>query len=384
MQLSTIAASAIGSNTVALMLAVVSYLACYRRFHKKTATSACLFLMLLLTGLSAVSDTISSILDGQPGNAVRIILYIVNTCSFITTVMLLTAWLLFLFAFFDGKLKKPHFLLTHIPMLVGIILILANPFLPLFFTITPENTYLRLPGYYVLVVVELAILASSILYHFIDKRHAEPFQFYSMVIFLAPILIGVILQACFYGVSLQWPSVAIGIVGLFLTIQNQSIYRDSLTGLYNRAYLTYLQQRYRLKNVSLAAIMIDLNDFKNINDQFGHQMGDKALVEAARTFVSIVGKKGNVIRYAGDEFLIFIRSPENEIGETFIRQINEAFAKQKQTEERPYFLSVSMGFLEYRLNSSNSLDDLLFRIDEKMYEAKKRFHESHHLSRQYE
>ncbi|HBS02912.1 MAG TPA: hypothetical protein DEA63_03490 [Firmicutes bacterium] len=384
MQLSTIAASAIGSNTVALMLAVVSYLACYRRFHKKTATSACLFLMLLLTGLSAVSDTISSILDGQPGNAVRIILYIVNTCSFITTVMLLTAWLLFLFAFFDGKLKKPHFLLTHIPMLVGIILILANPFLPLFFTITPENTYLRLPGYYVLVVVELAILASSILYHFIDKRHAEPFQFYSMVIFLAPILIGVILQACFYGVSLQWPSVAIGIVGLFLTIQNQSIYRDSLTGLYNRAYLTYLQQRYRLKNVSLAAIMIDLNDFKNINDQFGHQMGDKALIEAARTFVSIVGKKGNVIRYAGDEFLIFIRSPENEIGETFIRQINEAFAKQKQTEERPYFLSVSMGCLEYRLNSSNSLDDLLFRIDEKMYEAKKRFHESHHLSRQYE
>ena len=384
MQLSTIAASAIGSNTVALMLAVVSYLACYRRFHKKTATSACLFLMLLLTGLSAVSDTISSILDGQPGNAVRIILYIVNTCSFITTVMLLTAWLLFLFAFFDGKLKKPHFLLTHIPMLVGIILILANPFLPLFFTITPENTYLRLPGYYVLVVVELAILASSILYHFIDKRHAEPFQFYSMVIFLAPILIGVILQACFYGVSLQWPSVAIGIVGLFLTIQNQSIYRDSLTGLYNRAYLTYLQQRYRLKNVSLAAIMIDLNDFKNINDQFGHQMGDKALIEAARTFVSIVGKKGNVIRYAGDEFLIFIRSPENEIGETFIRQIDETFARQNQTEERPYFLSVSMGFLEYRLNSSNSLDDLLFRIDEKMYEAKKRFHESHHLSRQYE
>ncbi len=43
-----------------------------------------------------------------------------------------------------------------------------------------------------------------------------------------------------------------------------------------------------------------------------------------------------------------------------------------------------MGCLEYRLNSSNSLDDLLFRIDEKMYEAKKRFHESHHLSRQYE
>ena len=384
MQLSTIAASAIGSNTVALMLAVVCYLACYRRFHKKTATSACLFLMLLLTGLSAVSDTISSILDGQPGNAVRIILYIVNTCSFITTVMLLTAWLLFLFAFFDGKLKKPHFLLTHIPMLVGIILILANPFLPLFFTITPENTYLRLPGYYVLVVVELAILASSILYHFIDKRHAEPFQFYSMVIFLAPILIGVILQACFYGVSLQWPSVAIGIVGLFLTIQNQSIYRDSLTGLYNRAYLIYLQQRYRLKNVSLAAIMIDLNDFKNINDQFGHQMGDKALIEAARTFVSIVGKKGNVIRYAGDEFLIFIRSPEKGIGETFIRQIDETFARQNQTEERPYFLSVSMGFLEYRLNSSNSLDDLLFRIDEKMYEAKKRFHESHHLSRQYE
>lgn len=384
MQLSTIAASAIGSNTVALMLTVVCYLACYRRFHKKTTTSACLFLMLLLTGLSAVSDTISSVLDGQPGTAIRIILYITNTCSFITTLMLLAVWLLFLFAFFDGKLKKAHFLLTHIPMLVGIIVLIANPFLPMFFTITSENTYLRLPGYYVLVVVELVILASSILYHFIDKRHAEPFQFYSMIVFLTPILIGVILQACFYGVSLQWPSVAIGIVGLFLTIQNQSIYRDSLTGLYNRAYLIYLQQRYRLKNVNVAAIMIDLNDFKSINDQFGHQMGDKALIEAARTFVTIVGKEGSVIRYAGDEFLIFVRSPSKGIGETFISQINDAFAKQKQTRERPYLLSVSMGCLEYRLDNNNSLDDLLFRIDEKMYEAKKRFHETHHLSRQYE
>ena len=66
------------------------------------------------------------------------------------------------------------------------------------------------------------------------------------------------------------------------------------------------------------------------------------------------------------------------------REINEAFAKQATTPERPYSISLSMGSIQCRLSNSDSLDEFMNQIDKRMYESKKRYHEAHHLSREYE
>ena len=65
-------------------------------------------------------------------------------------------------------------------------------------------------------------------------------------------------------------------------------------------------------------------------------------------------------------------------------EINEAFAKQATTPERPYSISLSMGSIQCRLSNSDSLDEFMNQIDKRMYESKKRYHEAHHLSREYE
>ena len=100
--------------------------------------------------------------------------------------------------------------------------------------------------------------------------------------------------------------------------------------------------------------------------------------------MSVVGESGSVVRYAGDEFLIIVPSEEKDVSEKYMSEINEAFAKQATTPERPYSISLSMGSIQCRLSNSDSLDAFMNQIDKRMYESKKRYHEAHHLSREYE
>ena len=384
MELSPLAISAIGGNAIALALMGICYWSCFYRFHKGVRTSQCLFWMLIVTSIVSVTEILSSVFDGWSGTGMRVVLYALNSVNFLAALVMMVLWLLFFLAYFTKKASKTHILLTHIPMAIGIILVILNLFFPIFFYLDANNAYVRGYGYYALLVLELSAAACTVFSTIFVRRHMEPFKNLSTYLFFTPIFVGCILQACFYGLALQWPSIAIGITGLILSAQNQSIYRDPLTGLYNRVYLSYLQRNFFTRKKTFTVIMADINDFKSVNDEFGHKIGDKALIDTARTLVSVVGESGSVVRYAGDEFLIIIPSEEKDVSEKYMSEINEAFAKQATTPERPYSISLSMGSIQCRLSNSDSLDEFMNQIDKRMYESKKRYHEAHHLSREYE
>ncbi len=99
-----------------------------------------------------------------------------------------------------------------------------------------------------------------------------------------------------------------------LTNQNQMLKeqnrRDDLTGLYNRAYLEQLlaaeYQMARDNNFPLSVVFIDLDHFKQINDRFGHQAGDEALVHCARIILENTRHSDLVARYGGEEFVAIL------------------------------------------------------------------------------
>ncbi len=92
------------------------------------------------------------------------------------------------------------------------------------------------------------------------------------------------------------------------------IFEDELTGLYNRRFLyNYLQQNVKWDSLAehpVSLLMIDLDNFKEINDTHGHDAGDQALVHVAKLVREVAGEKYLSIRYAGDEFMIVL--PEED------------------------------------------------------------------------
>ncbi|WP_155834016.1 sensor domain-containing diguanylate cyclase [Butyrivibrio sp. VCD2006] len=106
-------------------------------------------------------------------------------------------------------------------------------------------------------------------------------RFFPIYLMIGPIALGCALQLIFFGVSLIWVSLAVGMTSIYMSIQNEFSYLDALTGLYNRAYLFYKAESFS-KHKEIGGIMIDVDYFKSINDTYGHSAGDNALIDVAK------------------------------------------------------------------------------------------------------
>jgi len=99
--------------------------------------------------------------------------------------------------------------------------------------------------------------------------------------------------------------------------------RDTLTGLYNRRTAINLIKDYLEKNNLLAFVILDLDNFKQINDRFGHDCGDKILKNASEEMKKYFGANGFVARLGGDEFLAVLKNISPEEVETLLKTFSE-------------------------------------------------------------
>ncbi|MDR4498007.1 MAG: diguanylate cyclase [Candidatus Scalindua sp.] len=149
---------------------------------------------------------------------------------------------------------------------------------------------------------------------------------------------------------------------------------DGLTGLYNHRFFHKLldseisrADRYK-HNFSL--LMIDIDDFKKINDRFGHQAGDKVLKEIASLFKSLVRKIDRLVRYGGEEFAIILSETAKEHGRIFGNRIVESVASfifQGLPEGEK--ITISAGIAGYP-DDAHTQEDLIRKADVALYKAK--------------
>jgi diguanylate cyclase (GGDEF)-like protein len=159
------------------------------------------------------------------------------------------------------------------------------------------------------------------------------------------------------------------------TLLVDKAHHDDLTGLANRGLLADrfrgATERAKRSRTSFALLMIDLNDFKAINDTYGHAVGDKVLVTIARRLLGAVRASDTVARIGGDEFVLLIEAIEDS---TELAQIGQ---KLLDTLAEPIHLSdgvvlhtgASVGLSLYPADGVD-LNDLLYVADQAMYECK--------------
>jgi diguanylate cyclase (GGDEF)-like protein len=146
---------------------------------------------------------------------------------------------------------------------------------------------------------------------------------------------------------------------------------DMLTGLANRVLLTdRLQQgikkstRYKTK---LALFFIDINNFKTINDSFGHHMGDKVLKEIANRLKIAVREEDTIARFGGDEFIILLENIKNI---SLVKEkIKNTFKESIIVDSHAFNITCSIGVSIYP-DDANTVDTLLKDADKKMYQDK--------------
>ncbi|QIB69601.1 GGDEF domain-containing protein [Aminipila butyrica] len=145
---------------------------------------------------------------------------------------------------------------------------------------------------------------------------------------------------------------------------NQKLYIDPLTNTYNRRY--YEEQMAGLTGIDCLA-MIDLDNFKTINDSFGHTTGDAVLRRAADIFLAHIRNTDSVVRYGGDEMLILFRHISPEDCEDLLEQIRMAVCKATFEDYPNLALSVSIGGFYCGGSRCNTIDE----ADKLLYLAKR-------------
>jgi diguanylate cyclase (GGDEF)-like protein/PAS domain S-box-containing protein len=152
---------------------------------------------------------------------------------------------------------------------------------------------------------------------------------------------------------------------------------DMLTGLLNRrGFFTLSDQQCKLADRTkrrLALLYLDLNNMKTINDEFGHETGDQALVDTAGILKNTFRGSDMIARIGGDEFSVLLTEPpETGIENIVINNIQDNLKAFNEKSGRSYKLSLSMGFAHFDPEQNCSIGDLVSRADASMYEDKKR------------
>lgn len=149
---------------------------------------------------------------------------------------------------------------------------------------------------------------------------------------------------------------------------------DGLTGLYNRRYFQQAVEREfaraRRYNTSLSIAMIDIDHFKKLNDNYGHQFGDKVIAEISSLVRSSLRKTDYVARYGGEEFVAIL--PETSLENAYIpfeRLRKKVEDKIFEFEGKEVRSSVSIGIAAYTIDC-NTETELIERADKALYEAK--------------
>lgn len=216
-----------------------------------------------------------------------------------------------------------------------------------------------------------------------NRKNLGKKSFFSLIFFAIPPSISIILQIAFYGISLILNGVVLSLLVVFLNIQNHSMYTDHLTGVSNRRKLdAYLKQKVSLssKEKGFSAILIDINNFKYINDTYGHDIGDDALETTAKLLKSCLRSGDFIARFGGDEFCIIVDILDKNDLEALVCRIKNCFEKYNKSGSRPYELGFSVGYAVYDCQSNKSAAEFLKQIDMLMYENKQayksKFHET--------
>ncbi len=250
--------------------------------------------------------------------------------------------------------------------LFTLVILVVNIFYPVYFSVDPVINSYSSGDFKDLHYLLLAGLYIYMLYFIIRNRRLTTKTESAIFIlcFMAPI-IGMLVQLIDSKLHFSWTSIVIGLLIIYIFLETTPSEEDYLTKLYNRknyeSQLNYFTQIGKPFGVAL----FDLNDFKEINDTYGHSKGDEVLIAFGQALKKTFHKRAFVSRLGGDEFAVIVEGRNEHIDE----MISE-LSRQIAAEEDEVISSLKFSYGYQRHEEMITLDELYNLVDHKMYAHK--------------
>jgi diguanylate cyclase (GGDEF)-like protein len=207
-----------------------------------------------------------------------------------------------LLCIFDSNFLKTRLYLL-LPALINGIAAVLSPFFGLLFSIDSDNRYARGNLFFLFVTVYMIHIVLLIVVSLRNARghlYSVHWKIFGLTLF---VVAGTFIQLVFPSVYSSWHSVTLTIFLYYLLLSEHDGRLDSLTGLYNRS--AFEKDKMTLKKrKKYTVIVMDLNDFKKVNDTFGHEYGDAVLIKVASTIRESFDYACSSYRIGGDEFYV--------------------------------------------------------------------------------
>lgn len=157
-----------------------------------------------------------------------------------------------------------------------------------------------------------------------------------------------------------------------LTEMRKNYRQDPLTGIGNRREIDNVLRKYSnalMITGGFCLVSVDMDDLKHINDRYGHLSGDAALCEVAKILQEEAGNRGVPARIGGDEFMVALRTNQQDVAEEFVARIKARIDAFNESAKKPWYLHASVGYAFCR--NMNSIVLTMEQADKNMYEEKR-------------
>ncbi len=364
-------------NLFSLVVIGILRLSGNRRTTAKTAVEFRIYhAMLASTAAMLVLDGASWVFDGRPGAVARAAVVGVNALYYAVHTLPTVFFILYTdFQIFrdDTRLAKAARPLVVLAALVAVAAA-ASIFVNILFVVDAANRYSRGPFFPVFAVMEYGLVGYALAFVAFNVKKMSRRVFITLLAFPLPLLVAAYIQMYFFGLVLLWPVTTLFLIASSFNIENRRARTDYLTGTANRRSLDEELERRIAINRSgkiLCGLLIDIDDFKKINDLHGHEAGDRALEDIAAILLSSVRVEDLVSRMGGDEFVVLVDFKEASAMEDLVHRIESAVENRNASKLRPYRLALSIGRAVHDPAKGGNGPDFLAILDTDMYARKR-------------
>mgnify|MGYP000890511425 FL=1 len=369
----------VGIDIFSAILALIIYFS-YKHFFSESYENEQICGLEMILCIVLIADIGTWLLDGISGRGFGFLLFFCHIIYNLGFVLAMGYWTKYAYFRVRGVPMSDRLRRVFLrnPFLIFTVFLTTTPITGWCFRIDSSNVYhrgsLSMPYYLLLVAYLIVSMIMALLYYRKEQLPDRKGELLTIAFFPVPMLAGGLLQLMAYGLSLEWPCAVISSLLIILNKCKRSISRDSLTGINNRRNLDLYLSTYPEER-PITVIMMDINDFKHINDHYGHGLGDEAL-ECAAEVMRMACARSSVFlaRYGGDEFVMIVNSDFKKEGDVIVERIRNGFDALNQTDKLPFDISVSIGQGTALRASKEIIRQCFADADDDMYREKDKYH----------
>ena len=345
----------------------------YRQVETDVSSQVLFAVLVWLTIIGLAGDMIARLVDLQVFKS--LIIEGATYIKYVVPPFIGVVWFFYISSMITERQPALTYIFDIIVVLAAVVsaaLVFTTPLTSWLFIFDEEGLYHRGPFYYVPAAMMIVLVLAAEAYVALSHRTLNGQLFRALLAFPAPIIIGAIAQMYYQGMPWMLLGVSLSVLLIFVNTQTMNMNMDYLTRVFNRkkldSELELAVERAHAGDL-FSGMMVDIDKFKDINDTYGHAVGDMAIIETARLLRRCVRVEDMIARFGGDEFFILLNTDKPESLDIIAQRIDNQ-ALEFNRGSSTYQLSLSKGYAVFDPSVFASVTEFERHIDELMYADK--------------